>query len=269
VPFYLVREKPKNSEKKQNHQISLPDVEISRKKFPSPMGNFHTPVKRAAFRIFRKGSLTVEAAWALPLFLFCVLALTELMGLYKAYAVATVELQEEVEKLGMYAAAGGLQEELVIDRSRQVEYRPFWMPFGDSAAAAVCRGRVRAWTGKSGDSAGEGEVSGNGRKLVYVTEHGEVYHTTSRCSYLDLTIRQVPESGVALLRNAGGGKYHPCEKCVGAGGKNPYLYVTEQGEKYHNTLECSGLKRSVRLEELSGLEGMTECSRCSQMEGEG
>ena len=98
-----------------------------------------------------------------------------------------------------------------------------------------------------------------------MTEHGEVYHTTSRCSHLSLSIRRVPGNALEHLRNAQGEVYRPCEKCVGNGGISPLVLVTDQGDCYHNSLECSGLKRGVRLVEQDSLEGIPCCSRCQEL----
>ena len=268
MPFYLahMQNTISNLIKKFYKQISLPNVENSRKKFPSPMGNQNVPVKRVAFRASRKGSFTIEAAWALPLFLLSVTALTGLMEIYGTYARTVVSLQEEVEKLGMFAAVAEEPEDLIIERTGQAEYKPFWLPFQATTVRAVCRGRVRAWTGQT-ISDDDGTWTGGGETLVYVTEYGGVYHTTSRCSYLSLSIRQVAASAVTGLRNDSGGKYYPCEKCVGSGEIHSYLYIAGQGDRYHNSLECSGLKRTVQLQPLSSLAGMECCSRCSQLEG--
>ena len=270
MPFYLTANKNKLSypiSKKSNKKISLPNAAISRKTFPSPRGNNKKSGKREAFRIFRKGSFTVEAAWAVPLFFLTVLALAGLMEIYGVYVRNMVRLQEEVEKQGMYAAAAGSGEELMIDRTETVYYQPPWLPFAVPGIKITCRGRVRAWTGRSAERTEAENLPGH-NKLVYVTEYESVYHTTSRCSHLSLSIRQVAFSGVGSQRNNGGGRYQPCEKCVGKGGISEFVYITDQGECYHNSLECSGLKRRVRLEELSSLEGLDCCSRCQQLERE-
>ena len=270
MSFYPVHryKKISNQIKKIHKKISLPEkMKKSRKRFLSPMRTRNVSDKGTAFRISRKGSLTIEAAWSLPLFFLCITALTGLMELYGAYAETVVRLQEEVERLGMYAAAGDEQEERYVERIGFAEYRPFWLPFQAPAAGAICRGRVRVWTGRSGETDGGSGMAGTEETLVYVTEYGDVYHTTSRCSHLSLAIRQVAAGSVHGLRNSGGGRYAPCEKCVGSGEVYPYLYITEQGDRYHNSLECGGLKRTVHLEELSGVSGLECCSRCSQLEG--
>ena len=125
MPFYLVYIQVKLSFllKKIHQKISLPDVKIPRKRLLSPMRSQNVPVKRAAFHISRKGSLTAEAAFVLPLFLFCTVTLTGLMGIYGTYAQTVVGLQEEAEKAGMYAAALGEKENPFICPSGRSQRR--------------------------------------------------------------------------------------------------------------------------------------------------
>ena len=75
-----------------------------------------------------------------------------------------------------------------------------------------------------------------------------------------LRITLAGKDEVSSLRNASGGKYSPCEKCGGDG--SVIVYVTNEGDRYHNTIECSGLKRSVRCVPLSEAGGRSPCSRC-------
>ena len=71
------------------------------------------------------------------------------------------------------------------------ERAAFQIPFLPLPALEFdCRGRVRPWVGRDPE---EGETAAEDAPvLVYMTEHGEVYHTTSRCSHLSLSIRRVP-----------------------------------------------------------------------------
>lgn len=218
--------------------------------------------KRTAFRAFRRGSLTVEAAIILPLFFMGVLACIWMMRVYALHMEATVRLQEQAEKLGMYAHTAELPgEENIIDLTERIEFQIPFFPL--PALEFDCRGRVAVWVGRQN---GENESeTGKNTTLVYMAENGSVYHTTSRCSHLALNIRQIPAATVDMLRNEQGGKYRACEKCVGEGAKTPLLFVTDRGDCYHNSLECSGLKRSVRLVELESLEGVPCCSRCAEM----
>lgn len=125
------------------------------------------------------------------------------------------------------------------------------------------RARVRAWTGREtgGEDGAEGE-EGDGT-YVYVTETGTVYHDDPNCTHLKLSIREVNESELAGLRNNSGGKYHSCEKCGGASADGK-VFITSEGDRYHSSLSCSGLKRTVRQVLKEELGDMRACSRCGK-----
>ena len=99
-------------------------------------------------------------------------------------------------------------------------------------------------------------------ETVYVTETGLVYHRDYHCSYLDLSIHLVSMQEISSLRNKSGGKYYPCEHC--AEQSVGMVYITENGDRYHNSLSCSGLKRTIYAVPLSEVAGKGACSRCSK-----
>ncbi len=125
------------------------------------------------------------------------------------------------------------------------------------------RARVRAWTGRESGDGDDAEGDGADGEYVYVTETGSVYHDDPNCTHLKLSIREVDEAELGDLRNKSGGKYHKCERCGGAAvdGK---VFITNEGDRYHSSLSCSGLKRTVRQVSKEELGDMRACSKCGK-----
>lgn len=115
--------------------------------------------------------------------------------------------------------------------------------------------KVKKWTGyKPPDS--------DGVEMVYVTETGTVYHTNINCSYLQLSISQVNKNELDSLRNNSGAKYYKCEKCGSKFVGSNKVFITNSGNKYHTSLDCSGLKRSIMSIPITQVGGKAKCSRC-------
>ena len=101
----------------------------------------------------------------------------------------------------------------------------------------------------------------NGKKdcIVYVTERGTVYHRRADCTHICLRIKN--EEGIRSIMMHS--RYRPCEKCIPRTGTISTLYITAEGDCYHSSLSCSGLKRTVKAVYLSEIPGMRPCSRCA------
>ena len=97
-------------------------------------------------------------------------------------------------------------------------------------------------------------------RLVYLTDHGSVYHTSLTCTHICLRIS--PNSLSLLALKARG--IRPCEKCIKKGAQPGAYYITAEGDCYHSTLSCSGLKRSIRAVPRSEAGGIRPCSRCAK-----
>ena len=95
---------------------------------------------------------------------------------------------------------------------------------------------------------------------VYVTPYGTVYHYDRACRYLDLNIHAVNRKSLLTLRNADRKIYRKCESCGGS--ENGMVYVTDYGTRYHSSLACSGLKRTIYMIKLSQAGGRKACSKC-------
>ncbi len=119
---------------------------------------------------------------------------------------------------------------------------------------------AKMWTGYR-------KVQEANENYVYITESGSVYHLTSDCTHLKLSISSINSREVGSLRNDYGHKYTACEKCC-EGVLNTVCYITEKGDKYHEVLSCSGLKRSISCVPKDSVEGWPLCEKCSEKEGD-
>ena len=260
------------------------------------------------------GSLTIEAACILPLFLYAVLALMYFFAAIRISGAVSAGILETGKELAVYAYAkeflssgeisgmGGfvagsfsqayakskiekkledigvdtkvikngttgvsllessfLKEEEMIDLV--VRYRlKFPIAFFTlQEIPIVQRGRIRAWTGRDPGQHAKGEGEKEGAK-VYVTVNGSVYHKDKNCTHIRLSVKKTDKSHISQLRNQEGAKYYPCEICKGGHGTE--VYITDTGNRYHDAVSCSGLKRQVLEVPMSQVEDWRPCSRC-------
>ena len=248
-------------------------------------------------RCMKKGSLTVEAALAVPLFIGAVLLLC---GLF-----STLEVYEEIDHclcmtVRQMAACSTGEHPGTADA-----YRLFFLESGSSnihfdrikgsmagirlhaeedgdnliSLHASCRVRVngyflpgkgiriedtvyaRRFTGSEYFSNDSHEKEEHVR--VTVAENGKVYHKDSSCSYLKLSVRKTDYKAVSSLRNAYGQKYTPCEKCS-RGRRGSAVFITDTGTSWHCNINCSGISRYFYTmnEEEAEAKGYRPCSRC-------
>lgn len=122
----------------------------------------------------------------------------------------------------------------------------------------VQRCRMGIWSG-----AGEKiSFADSDYEMVYITETGTVYHEKSSCTHIKLSIEVIQFSDLEIRRNSAGGIYHPCEKCAKKGDERSNVYITDEGSHYHNTLECSGLKRTISMVKKADVKDRKACSKC-------
>jgi hypothetical protein len=263
-----------------------------------------------------RGSLSLEAAFTLPLFIFAIITLLSWLEIFRAYTDIETTMCQAGREAALYAAAediidnytdtdgntGDLVSSVLadgyayakltsnytegngqstkvtkgtlsilsfaeskasvsagyIDYSLAYTARPLCNYFNLFGVSLSHRCYLHTWTGYdvSGNS-----VSDNNERMVYITETGTVYHLSRSCTYLDLSIHAVDASVISDIRNSSGAIYYECELC------NPSLegvvYITDYGDRYHSSLTCSGLKRTVSEVPLSEVEDtMNCCSRC-------
>lgn len=257
--------------------------------------------------------MTVEAAMVLPLFLFAVLNIlnvvnditlhvkmqtamhqTGLVLARHAYAYEKMEQgfelpesaladvvfsqayvrdqvidtvkEAEFVRAGIHNGADGVSflhsEILAGDRITMVaDYRAdaLFLPEQFSSFHMVNRVCLRKWTGY--DPAAGMENADVPEQIVYVAEYGEVYHCSRNCYHINVRIRQTNAEELDGERNESGGRYSPCELCGGRRTSGVF-YLTEDGERYHTTAACSGLRRTVRAVPISEVGSRTPCSHC-------
>ena len=188
----------------------------------------------------KKGSLAVETALVLPLFFLGMVTLISFMDIYKLQTEHLTALCTKAKQAGMYAYLPGGDSVDDITLPDIYTYKPFGglIPLPD--VVVYNHVKVHAWTGTEfPDNGGE---QGETEPMVYVTASGSVYHKNPGCSYLNVSLKQIPGSSAKSASNKYGEHYSACEIC--SRNQNPagVVYVTEQGNRYHNLESCSGLK---------------------------
>lgn len=118
----------------------------------------------------------------------------------------------------------------------------------------------RAWTGYD---VCRGKNSSDSEEVVYVTETGSVYHIDYYCNYLHPSVQNVEQSDLPDLRNSNGSIFYLCESC----GKNnmEIYYITQYGNRYHSSLNCNGLKRTIYVVgfDKAVKNGKRACNKCN------
>ena len=249
-----------------------------------------------------RAALTVEAAIVLPVFLLCMIAVLQHINVYRCAARLGAALAQTGEEMaiGAYATEYGEKDSLLgVVLSSAYGAGRVNMLAGDTSAIKndnfllssflekddlvdlvmtyqvrniagmvqipnsfwIQRGCVRGWTGREGSS-GErkGDDEGHNHEKVYVTENGTVYHRDANCTHIKLNIIKVSKEEAEALRNVYREKYHPCEHCGRHAGDT--VYITSDGNRYHSSLDCPGLKRTVREVGLDDVGELRPCSRC-------
>ncbi len=121
--------------------------------------------------------------------------------------------------------------------------------------------KSQAWLGE--DRVSEDILNNKREQEVFITEYGNVYHLTTECTYIDLSVKEVDTSSLATIRNKSGEKYTACEIC-GKRQTNAGVYITDYGDRYHTDENCRGLSRSIIKVPLSYVKGMRICSKCKE-----
>ena len=267
--------------------------------------------KKTLCNILHRGSMTVEAAIIMPVFLFAILNMLSIIDLIRVHSNIQAAMTETAKEMATYGYAydtftdgendslvmsllgkelaknkikdiagreylnhsgikGGsdglwfiktdvMYENDMIDLIVRYRVSPFFKiaPWKDIFLINRCK--VHAWTGYDLSYKKDSDTLEN-ETIVYVTEYGEVYHRTRTCTHLKLSITAIDKSALASERNEYGEKYSKCDKCRKYATTDVY-YITNMGNKYHTSLSCSGLKRTVRELPFSKVR-LPACQKC-------
>ncbi len=137
--------------------------------------------------------------------------------------------------------------------------------FSFQGMPVVQRVHSRAFRGDG--KAAQGAEQEAEETLVYVTQHGEVYHCSEYCRYLKATVRRVRYDNLHQERNASGGIYYSCQYCKDEQ-ISEYVFVTPYGTSYHTSASCHSLRKkleTISLEEAKE-RGLRKCSGCAKEE---
>lgn len=208
-----------------------------------------------------EGSMTVEAAAAIPVFLFAILNLLSIILMFGEYSTNLADMHQRAKTLSVHAhvieAAQDVDNDLII-QTKVLKLEPMipFMGFGTNRTIVNCR--MRKWTGY--------DVTGNDgtsveEEWVYITPFGESYHRSRDCRYLNLKIHAALIQEITFYRNKSGEKYYACESC-GTNSTTGICFYTEYGNRYHVMPNCSALKRTVRTVRLSEVGSRHACSYC-------
>lgn len=129
----------------------------------------------------------------------------------------------------------------------------------------VLRLVYRNWTGEGGTE--QQETFSEEETVVYMTEHGRVYHLKRDCSYIKIDVVGVWGQEISKERNQSGAKYYPCEFCDPVISTGSQVFITEYGTRYHARSTCSAISRNVKEYALSEKkEEYPVCSKCGKKE---
>lgn len=254
----------------------------------------------------RTGSLTVEAALILPIFIYFIISFLYFIQIFLLQEM----IQKSITQVGLdtakvsyilsdyiddnllkLQAAGHVDMDTinnscilhgwdgvsfkgssVMDQDNCVDIHVSYhirIPIGFfhlKDIPMVQRVRLKCWTGIRIDPSYLTDETGTEEDSqdvkVFITETGTVYHKRRDCSHINIKIMSV--HGIPReQRNDYGAKYYPCERCGRQEATHDIYYITSDGNRYHSSINCSGLKRTVIEVYLSEVSDRRPCKRCT------
>ena len=254
------------------HKIKRQKGKILQTQFYYPVqSNNNLPKKICqrpfSVRFFRiwcmdQGSMTVEAALVVPLFLIGCLMLLSIVTITQNYMDRQLKLHKTARETAVLAAGvQGSQSDMI--RLRRV-YSASLTPKCPGIRTILLENHCIVHK-FNGYDATNGDVTGESAIYVFLTEHGSFYHRKRSCKHLNIDILPVSGKDVGAKRNKDRKIYDTCKKCLKLTKeelKRTTVFITDYGVKYHTEINCPDLKRSLRVVLLSQAEGRAACKDC-------
>ncbi len=250
------------------------------------------PIWKRAFLFTSKASVTIEAAISITIFLLVTIALSSFL----AMMYGQLSIEEKINNISMETAKA--KYFVRYDKENGEKYKSMAevgyisarvfgtvksngkiirnlnpvqsnmnngmvdvvlsydvkIPFTIHSWNVTQRAKVKDWTGIDLVEPGE---------IVYITKYGTVYHKSKECKHLIIHINEVTLAQANLMRNKSGHKYKKCSYCVrGNVSELSSVFITPDGDSYHNRLDCLGLTRSVIEIDIKDVGDKKPCSSC-------
>lgn len=215
---------------------------------------------RVPLHVLKKGSMTVEAAIILPIFLMMSICMASIINLFPDTVKKMTELRNLCEESALFYSG---EAELIYELYEYESFTPLFAPSAFIKADILCAGRVRGWNGRISEDYYSAASKKN--EYVYIAETGSVYHTDPSCTHISLSIKTVTKAAAEGMRNEYKEKYKPCERCIEASAIPGIVYITDSGNRFHGISTCSGLKRTIVMVDINDTD-KRKCSRCSLKE---
>ena len=151
----------------------------------------------------------------------------------------------------------------MVDLVADFRVRPLFAVMAPDGFSLQARYYAHAWVGYDlgAEEEDTGQEFSEDEEIVYITPTGTVYHRSRDCTYLNPSVRSISAGELDSVRNESGGKYYPCEACRPS--RSGMVLITSDGNRFHNSMSCRSLKRTVIEVTLSAVEDTHRpCSRC-------
>lgn len=239
--------------------------------------------------------MTIEAALALPLVVFCSIALMmpmKWLDTERKVRMAAERFCEEVS-LSVYEQEGilsglllkGIAEQyadnVMITESSvsnttgdvryELRYRqsiPFFsnLTKGMNQTIGVQR---RGWVGLDGKlkEKNSGNEEDRQDEIVFVGSGMGRYHLYRDCHYISNTYRTIMVREAKNLITSHGNRVTACSVCAKNCGNEDMVYLTPEGKHYHTSTSCRSMSSYVKEVHLEEVRHLGVCSYCAGRNG--